>query len=172
MYMKKLIASGAAGLILIGAISPTTALPLASNSSAVKGSAPAITTNVHGHIGHGGHMGYGGHMGHVGRVGNVGHVGKIGHLGYAHVGKIGNVGYGHVWRGGHRYAWYGHRHGWYGGYGGYGWGGYGWNGYGWEDWGIPLGAFALGYAAAQYYPCYRTYWAYNEHGVLKRYCYY
>ncbi len=91
MRLKKLIAGGAAGVILFGAVSPTIALPLASNGLSVKQSAPDTTTDVKGgHMGHGS-MGHGS-MGH-GSVGHIGHVGNIGRVGsFNRVGNISRVG--------------------------------------------------------------------------------
>jgi hypothetical protein len=44
--MNKSIVGAVAGLILIGAVSPVAALPLASNGAAVEMAAPATTTDV------------------------------------------------------------------------------------------------------------------------------
>jgi len=43
-YMNKIVAAGVAGALLLGAASPSLALPLASNGTAVKQSAPESTT--------------------------------------------------------------------------------------------------------------------------------
>jgi len=92
MRMNKLIAGAVVGLTLIGAVSPTTALPLASNGFAVKQGAPETTTNVYMRgIGHG----------YVAR----GYAPRS----YAWRG-------GHGWYGGRGYGWRGY------GWPGYGWG--------------------------------------------------
>lgn len=46
-HLNKLMAAGFAGTLLIGAASPTLALPLASNGVALEKAAPTVTTDVH-----------------------------------------------------------------------------------------------------------------------------
>lgn len=43
-HMNKIVAAGVAGALLLGAVSPSLALPLAPNGTAVKESAPESTT--------------------------------------------------------------------------------------------------------------------------------
>jgi hypothetical protein len=59
MRMNKLISGGVVGLVLIGAVSPVTALPLASNGAAVQQAAPVTTTDVRWRRGYGWGIGLG-----------------------------------------------------------------------------------------------------------------
>jgi BA14K-like protein len=59
MLMNKLIVGGVVGLVLAGTMSPTTALPLASNGVAVQQAPPAITTDVRWRRGYGWGIGLG-----------------------------------------------------------------------------------------------------------------